>query len=268
VTGFRAVPGRGVEARLVGGSLDLDRDLHRDRDYDPDLDLLLVGNRLLLADHGIDLPPDAGARALALEARGETVAFLALGGVTVAILSVADVVREEAPEALAALAALGLRVAIVSGDGRATTAAIAGGLGVDAVAEATPVEKRAIVAARQREGGRVLFAGDGLNDAPALTQADVGAAMARGADVTIESADVVLVRDDLRLVGDLVRLSRKTYAVIRQNVFWAFFYNAIAIPLAMAGLLHPIVAAAAMAASSVFVVLNSLRVRGALPGTA
>jgi heavy metal translocating P-type ATPase len=246
---FRAVPGRGVEARVAG-------------------DRVLVGNRALLAERGIPLPALADARARELEGRGETVAFLARGEAALAVLSVADVVRDEAPAALSALRALGLRVSIVSGDARATTEAIAGGLGVEAVAEATPVEKRGIVAARQREGRRVLFAGDGLNDAPALTQADVGLAMARGTDVTLASADAVLVRDDLRLAADLVRLSRKTYAVIRQNVFWAFFYNATAIPLAMAGLLHPIVAAGAMAASSVFVVLNSLRVRSALDGRA
>jgi Cu2+-exporting ATPase len=173
-------------------------------------------------------------------------------------------VRDEAPDAIARLRALGLRVAIVSGDTQATTGAVAEGLGVEAVAEATPVMKRAVVARLQAEGRRVLFAGDGINDAPALTQADVGAAMGRGTDVTMESADAVLVRDDLRLVPDLVQLSRRTYAVIRQNVFWAFFYNVVAIPLAMAGVLHPIVAAGAMAASSLFVVLNSLRLRGAL----
>ena len=210
------------------------------------------------------LPPDADARARTLEGRGETVAFLAVRGALAALFSVSDLVRDEAPAAIARLRALGLRVAIVSGDTRATTGAVAAELGVEAVAEATPVEKRAVVARLQEEGRRVLFVGDGINDAPALTQADVGAAMGRGTDVTMESADAVLVRDDLRLVPDLVELSRRTYAVIRQNVFWAFFYNLVAIPLAMAGVLHPIVAAAAMAASSLFVVLNSLRLRGAL----
>ncbi len=152
-------------------------------------------------------------------------------------------------------------MSIVSGDGRVTTASVAAARGVDALAEATPVRKRERVARLQAEGRRVLFVGDGINDAPALVQADVGAAMGRGTDVTMESADVVLVRDDLRLVPDLVRLSRRAYAVIRQNVFWAFFYNAVAIPLAVAGVLHPIVAAAAMASSSLFVVGNSLRLR-------
>jgi P-type E1-E2 ATPase len=124
-----------------------------------------------------------------------------------------------------------------------------------------PAGKRALVERLQAAGRRVIFAGDGVNDAPALVQAQVGAAMGRGTDVTLESADAVLVRDDLRLLPDLVRLSRRTYAVIAQNVFWAFFYNAVAIPLAMMGVLHPIVAAGAMAASSLFVVGNSLRLR-------
>jgi P-type Cu2+ transporter len=261
VTDFRAIPGRGVSARVAGAG-----------EGEPGLEVL-VGNRALLSERGVALPEGTGGRARALEARGETVAFLARavrrpGGGRIeagALFSVADVVREEAPAAVAALRAAGLSVAIVSGDGAVTTGAVARGLGVEAIAEATPVAKREVVADLQRRGRRVLFAGDGINDAPALTQAEVGAAMGRGTDVTMESADVVLVRDDLRLLADLVQLSRRTYAVIRQNVFWAFFYNATAIPLAMAGVLHPIVAAGAMAASSLFVVGNSLRLRGVLP---
>ncbi|HEY6099263.1 MAG TPA: heavy metal translocating P-type ATPase [Anaeromyxobacter sp.] len=242
VADFRAVPGRGVVARVDG-------------------ERVVLGTRALLAEHGVALPAQADARARALEGRGETVAILAVGGAAVALFSIADPVRDEAAETVASLRAAGLRVAIVSGDAKATTGAAAAGLGLEAVAEASPVEKRDIVARLQAEGRRVLFAGDGINDAPALAQAEVGAAMGRGTDVSLESADAVLVRDDLRLLPDLIRLSRRTCAVIRQNVFWAFFYNAVAIPLAMAGALHPIVAAAAMAASSLFVVGNSLRLR-------
>ncbi len=251
-TDFRAIPGKGVVARVHGS------------DHDRDLDRVLVGNRALLAEHGLALPPDADALAREREARGETVAFLAAGGEVRAFFAVADVLREEAPWVVRALRGEGLSVAIVSGDGPGATGAVAGALGVPGIAEATPQQKREEVARLQRTGRRVLFAGDGINDAPALGQAEVGAAMGRGTDVTMESADVVLVRDDLRLLPDLVRLSRRTLAVIRQNVFWAFFYNAVAIPLAMAGLLHPIVAAGAMAASSLFVVANSLRLRRAL----
>jgi heavy metal translocating P-type ATPase len=252
---FGAVPGRGVVARLARAT---------DRDRDPGRDLVLVGNRALLADHGIAVDAADLARAREREARGETVAFLAAGGAAKALLAVTDVLRDEAPEAIGALRREGLSVTIVSGDGPGATGAIAAALGVEAISEATPQEKREEVARRQRAGGRLLFVGDGINDAPALGQAEVGVAMGRGPDVTLESADVVLVRDDLRLVADLVRLSRRTLSVVRQNVFWAFFYNAVAIPLAMAGLLHPIVAAGAMAASSLFVVGNSLRIRRAL----
>jgi len=251
VSGFRAIPGRGVLA-VVGASATPTAPAARE---------VVLGNRALLRERGIAVPAEGAARAAAAEARGETVAFLAVDGGVAALLTVADAVRDEAAAAIAALRAEGLAVSIVSGDGEVTTRAVAGGLGVDAAAEVTPVGKREIVARLQARGRRVLFVGDGLNDAPALTQAEVGAAMGRGTDVTMESADVVLVRDDLALVPELVRRSRRAYAVIRQNVFWAFFYNAIAIPVAMAGLLHPIVAAAAMASSSLFVVANSLRLR-------
>lgn len=242
VEGFAAVPGRGVEAEVDGAAV-------------------LIGSRAFLLERGVAVTSEADARAAPFEAEGDTVAWLARAGRAEGLLVISDPIRAEAPAALARLKALGLRVSIVSGDARATTAAVAARLGVEAVAEASPQEKRALVAARQAAGRRVAFAGDGLNDAPALTQADVGVAMGRGTDVTMESADAVLVRDDLSLLPDLVLLGRRATSVIRQNVFWAFFYNVVAIPLAVAGVLHPIVGAAAMAASSAFVVGNSLRLR-------
>jgi heavy metal translocating P-type ATPase len=246
VSGFSAVPGRGVEARVDGVAV-------------------RIGTRAFLAEGGAVVPGPADDRARAFEERGDTVAFLSQGGRLLAMLVVADALRPEAREAVDGLTRLGLRVGLLSGDNRRTTDAIAGRLGIaDAVAEVTPAGKRERVAALQARGRRVLVAGDGVNDAPALTQADVGVAMSRGTDVTMESAEAVLVRDDLRLVPELVRLSRTTYRIIRENLFWALVYNVVAVPLAMAGLLHPIVAAGAMAASSTFVVGNSLRIRRAV----
>ncbi len=243
-TDFRAVPGRGVEGSIAG-------------------EPVRVGSRLFVAETGAEIPAGAEREARVREERGDTVAFLSRGGRLVALLVVADAVRPESRDAVAELEALGLRVSLLSGDNRRTTEAVAAALGIGrAVSEVTPAEKRERVAALQAGGRRVLVAGDGVNDAPALTQADVGVAMSRGTDVTMESAAAVLVRDDLRLLPELVRLSRKTYRIIRENLFWALVYNLVAVPLAMVGLLHPIVAAAAMAASSTFVVLNSLRIRG------
>ena len=242
VDGFRVVPGRGVAALVDGAAV-------------------LIGSRAFLAEEGV-ATGEAAALAAGPEGEGDTVAWLARDGRAVALLVVADPIRDEAPAALAALAALGLRVTLVSGDARATTAAVAARLGLPFEAERTPQQKRALVAARQAAGARVLVVGDGINDAPALTQADAGVAMGRGTDVTMESADAVLVRDDLTLLPDLVRLGRRATGIIKQNVFWAFFYNVVAIPLAVVGVLHPIVGAAAMAASSAFVVTNSLRLRG------
>jgi Cu2+-exporting ATPase len=242
-SGFRAVPGQGVTADVDGARV-------------------AVGNRALLEAEGVALPDEAARAAAPFEADGDTVVHLAVDGRLTALLVVSDVLRDEAPAAVAELRALGLELAIVSGDGARTTAAVAARAGIArAVGEASPVAKDREIGALQARGGRVLMVGDGINDAPALTRASVGVAMGRGTDVTMESADAVLVRDDLRLVAGLVRLARRADRVIRQNVFWAFFYNVVAIPLAVAGVLHPIVAAAAMAASSVFVVANSLRVR-------
>ncbi|HYD39996.1 MAG TPA: heavy metal translocating P-type ATPase [Anaeromyxobacter sp.] len=239
---FQAVPGRGVVARVGGAAV-------------------LVGNRALLAAHAVALPAEAEASAAEREARGDTVVFVARAGRPEGLLVLSDPLRPEAGAAVAALRALGLAPRVLSGDAARTTAAVARRLDLPHGAEATPVAKRDEVARLQAGGRRVLFAGDGLNDAPALTLADVGVAIGRGPDVTLESADAVLVRDDLGLLPELVRGARRATAVIRQNVFWAFFYNAVAIPLAVAGWLHPIVAAAAMAASSLFVVGNSMRLR-------
>jgi Cu2+-exporting ATPase len=153
-------------------------------------------------------------------------------------------------------------IEVISGDNCLTTRTIASQLGVDhALSEASPILKKDHIARLQNEGRRVMMVGDGINDAPALTQASVGVAMGRGTDIAMESADAVLIRNDLTLVPYLIDVSRKTYAIIKQNIFWSFFYNIVAIPLAVAGLLHPIMAAGAMAASSLFVVGNSLRIR-------
>jgi Cu2+-exporting ATPase len=241
--GFRAVPGQGVTATVAG-------------------EPVAVGNAALLEAEGVPVPPAAVAAAAPFEAEGDTVVHVAAAGRLVALVVVSDVLRDEARGAVEELAALGVRLAIVSGDGRDTTEALAKRAGVARVLAGTsPTGKEREVARLQAEGARVLMVGDGINDAPALTRATVGVAMGRGTDVTMESADAVLVRDDLRLLPGLVRLARRTDRIIRQNVFWAFFYNVVAIPLAVAGVLHPIVAAAAMAASSLFVVGNSLRVR-------
>ena len=241
--GFRVVPGQGVTGRVGGQPA-------------------AVGNVALLAAEGVPSGAEATRRAAPFEAEGDTVVHVAAGGVEIGLLVVSDLVRQEAAAALAELRRLGLRLAIVSGDGPATTSAVAARAGVErSVAGVTPVGKERELARLQEQGRHVVMVGDGINDAPALTRAAVGVAMGRGAEVTMESADAVLVRDDLRLVPGLVRLGRRTRRVIRQNVFWAFFYNVVAIPLAVMGILHPIVAAAAMAASSLFVVGNSLRVR-------
>ena len=243
---FRTVPGHGVAARIGEATV-------------------LLGNAALLAGEGVPAGPRGLERAAALAAGGRTVVWLAVGGRATALLAFEDALRPEAPGAVEALRALGLVPALVTGDDAAPAAPVAAATRIGRVeCSVRPQAKRALVEAMQRAGRRVLFAGDGVNDAPVLAQADVGVAMARGADVSMESADAVLVRDDLSLLPDLVRLGRRATAVIRQNLFWAFFYNAVAIPLAMAGVLHPVVAAAAMAASSLFVVGNSLRIRGAL----
>jgi Cu+-exporting ATPase len=190
-------------------------------------------------------------------------------GKTIGVIGLADVAKEEASAAVRLLKEMGLRVAMTTGDNARTAEAVAREVGIDDVrAEVLPDQKASAVKALQAEGWRVAMVGDGINDAPALAQADVGIAIGRGTDIAIETGDITLVRDDLRLVPEAVQLSRATLQNIRQNLFFAFFYNSLGIPIA-AGVLYPVlhtllnpaIAAAAMAFSSVSVVTNALRLR-------
>jgi Cu+-exporting ATPase len=251
VAEFRSLAGLGVSARVEGHSL-------------------LAGNAALLANDGIE-PGELGARAEDLRRDGNTVMFVAIDARAAGLFGVADSVKANAAEALAALRAEGVRVVMLTGDSRVTAEAVARSLAIDEVhAEVLP-QRKAEVVHELREAGRVVaMAGDGINDAPALAAADVGIAMGTGTDVAMESAGVTLVRGDLRGIVRALRLSHATMRNIRQNLFFAFIYNSIGIPIA-AGVLYPwfglmlspMIASAAMSLSSVSVIANALRLRAA-----
>ena len=247
--GFRSLIGKGVSAQVDGHTV-------------------LVGNAALLGDNGIDLG-ELRARAEELRRDGNTVMFVAIDARAAGLVGVADPVKESAAEALSALRAQHVRVVMLTGDGRVTAEAVARRLGIDEVhAEVLPQRKAEVVLELKEAGRVVAMAGDGINDAPALAAADVGIAMGTGTDVAMESAGVTLVRGDLRGIVRAVRLSRATMRNIRQNLFFAFVYNTIGIPIA-AGvlypafglLLNPMIASAAMSLSSVSVITNALRLR-------
>ncbi|AIS00813.1 heavy metal translocating P-type ATPase [Streptomyces glaucescens] len=243
---FAGIPGLGVRGVVEGHTV-------------------LVGREQLLDLPGgaTGLPASLKEAKAAAEAAGRTAIAVAWDGEARAVLEVADAVKDTSAEAVRRLRALGLRPVLLTGDNRAVAEAVAREAGIDEViAEVLPEEKAEVVRRLQAQGRTVAMVGDGVNDAAALAQADLGLAMGTGTDAAIEAADLTLVRGDLRAAADAIRLSRRTLGTIKSNLFWAFAYNVAALPLAAAGLLNPMIAGAAMAFSSVFVVGNSLRLRG------
>ncbi|MEW9511413.1 HAD-IC family P-type ATPase, partial [Streptomyces bacillaris] len=243
---FTNIPGLGVQGVVDGHAL-------------------FVGREKLLAEWEIRLPESLARAKAEAESAGRTAITVAWDGEARAVLEVADAVKETSAEAIERLRALGLTPILLTGDNRAVAEAVAAEVGIDAeqvYAEVMPEDKVDVVKRLQAEGRSVAMVGDGVNDAAALAQADLGLAMGTGTDAAIEAGDLTLVRGDLRAAADAIRLARRTLSTIRTNLFWAFAYNVGALPLAAAGLLNPMIAGAAMAFSSVFVVGNSLRLRG------
>ncbi len=223
---------------------------------------VIAGKPTLLADHGLTITDELASALSRLEQQGKTTFMVGWEGEARGVVAVADTIRSTSAGAISGLAALGTQTTMITGDNRTTAQVIGDQLGIDnIIAEVLPGDKSAEVSRVQSSGARVAFVGDGINDAPALTQADLGMAIGSGTDVAIEAGDLVLVSGDPELVPTALKLARATFRTIRQNLGWAFGYNVAAIPLAASGLLNPMIAAAAMAFSSVSVVSNSLRLR-------
>jgi len=250
VSGFSAHPGLGVSGTVAGHAM-------------------LAGRRGWLTDeHGLAIPPDLDGRAREAEERGQTATFASWDGQVRGLLIVADTIKPTSPAAITRLHRLGLTPVLLTGDNERAAREVARQAGIDEViAGVLPAGKVDAIKGLQAAGRTVAMAGDGVNDAAALAQSDLGLAMGTGTDAAIEAADLTLVSGDLRAVADAIELSRRTLRTIKGNLVWAFGYNVAAIPLAAAGLLNPMIAAAAMAFSSVFVVTNSLRLRRFTPGT-
>ena len=243
---FSYVPGRGVSARRNQGRL-------------------LLGNRALMAENGIPLS-GSEASLTKIELDGKTGVLLADAGRVVGLLGIWDPPKPEAAQVVESLRGSGLQVAMLTGDARLTAQAVGRVVGIDeVVAEVLPQQKLDSIVQFQKQGQLVAMVGDGINDAPALAQADLGIALGSGSAAALDNADIALLGDDLRGVLHALELSRRTVRTIKQNLFWAFVYNAVGIPIAALGWLNPMIAAGAMAFSSVFVVTNSLRLRGFKP---
>jgi Cu+-exporting ATPase len=260
VTGFIAHPGGGVEGLVrrahsglaLGGALNTRR--------------VLVGRPVWLVEQGVTVPEEVRTAVRQQEEAGATAVAVAWNGAARGVIALRDPAKPTSAQAVAELQELGLRPYLLTGDSEGAALVAARAVGIpdaDVIARVLPADKATVVARLQAEGHTVAMVGDGVNDAAALATADLGLAMGTGTDVAIEASDITLVRGDLRAAASAVRLSRKTLRIIKQNLFWAFAYNVAAIPLAAAGLLSPMIAGGAMAASSVLVVLNSLRLRRA-----
>lgn len=241
---FGNVEGRGVQGIVDGHAI-------------------VAGRESLLADWSVRLDGRLAEAKRKAEAEGKTAIAVAWDGAARGVIVVSDRIKPTSVEAVSQFRKLGLTPVLLTGDNRAVAEQVAAEVGIDEIfAEVLPKDKVDVVTDLQKRGKVVAMVGDGVNDAPALAQADLGLAMGTGTDVAIEAADITLVRGDLRAAADAIRLARKTLGTIKTNLFWAFAYNTAAIPLAAFGLLNPMLAGAAMALSSVFVVSNSLRLRG------